>query len=135
MKRYVLLKTMAVAFAAMAVLSAPARARDSGERHGDHAVQHQSGSGPAAKGQGGAAHDVTLFNRGDRPLAEIHIGFSGKDSADFSEKDNCGNRLAVGESCTIRLSFTPKTTGAKSASLEVSSNGGNQSVALSGTGI
>lgn len=131
MKRNSLLKTMAAVIGAVAVTAMPALARDTDGWHGNHAVQRQ----PPAGGQHGVVRGVTLANRGDHPLAEIRIRLSGTDSVDFSEADNCGKRLGVGESCVINVRFAPKTAGAKSASLEVSSSGGNQSVALSGTGI
>lgn len=135
------LLTMASILAALALSASPALARGHGTGGGGHAQGHSAQGGGSSKGgtgggtQGGTALQVTLSNPGDQPLAGIHIGFSGKDNADFSEQDNCHGRLGGGDSCTINVTFKPKTRGSKSATLEVSSSQGTESVALSGEGI
>lgn len=114
----------------------PALARHSGRNQGDH-VQHQPGPAGGSTGtpRTGVVQRVTLSNPGGQPLHGIHITFSGKDSRDFSETDNCGKQLNGGASCTINVDFAPRTTGPKSATLDVSSSGGHAAVALSGTGV
>ena len=91
--------------------------------------------GPTGKAPIGVTRQVTLTNPGGQAMDGVQIQFGGQDSADFSEKDNCGKRLKRGDSCIINVTFAPKTAGAKSATLEVQSSTGNTSVALSGTGI
>jgi hypothetical protein len=82
-----------------------------------------------------AAQVVTLSNNGQTPLTVSSIVIGGSNTGDFSQTNTCsGGSVAAGSNCTINVSFTPTTTGARSASVLVSSNGGNGSVALSGTG-
>jgi hypothetical protein len=66
------------------------------------------------------------------------IALGGTDPGDYSIPTNtCGSTLAVGSSCTVSVAFAPTATGARPASLIVtSSNATNspQSTTLSGTG-
>lgn len=41
----------------------------------------------------GVPHVVALSNFSHKPLRDIDIKFSGKDSADFSQTNNCGKKL------------------------------------------
>ncbi len=83
----------------------------------------------------GVAHAVTLSNLSDITLKEIEISFSGKDRSDFRQTNDCGERLAGKASCTINVTFLPKTAGPKSATMEVRTSGGSQAVYLTGTGM
>ncbi len=83
----------------------------------------------------GKPHEVRLSNLSNMPLLNIDIRLSGKDSADFSQTNNCGSRLGQRESCVIKVTFTPKTTGKKTAMVEVHTSVGERDVALTGTGI
>jgi len=78
---------------------------------------------------------VTVTNVTDKPLNNINIKLSGKDSNDFNQTNNCGQKLGKGKSCTINVTFLPKTPGAKSATMEVLSSEGTQIVPLTGAGI
>jgi hypothetical protein len=80
--------------------------------------------------------DVELMNLGATPLAISNIAFGGKDPGDFSQTNNCGSSVPAGKSCTIKVTFRPQAKGNRSASLQVSDNGGGspQEVALSGNG-
>jgi hypothetical protein len=79
---------------------------------------------------------VQLTNLGTTTLKIQQIAIKGTNPADFSQTNNCGNSVPPGGSCTIQVTFTPKAKGKRSASLQVSDNGGGspQRVRLTGTG-
>jgi hypothetical protein len=79
---------------------------------------------------------VKLTNLGKTALTINQIAFKGEDPGDFSQTNNCGNSVPAGGSCTIQVTFTPQAKGKRSASLQVSDNGGGspQRVLLTGTG-
>ena len=79
-----------------------------------------------------AAQTVVLTNTGSATLNITNIAASG----DFAQTNTCGATLAAGASCPISVTFTPKSKGSKTATLEVRDNagGGPQTVALSGRG-
>ncbi len=80
---------------------------------------------------------VTLTNTGLAPLTLTRIAMGGMNPASFAQTNNCPASLPAGANCTINVTFTPKTVGVKSASLNISDNapGSPQKVSLSGTGI
>ena len=83
-----------------------------------------------------APQAATLSNTGNAPLALSSITIAGADSGDFAQTNNCGSSLAAGAHCTISVTFTPATTGTRTATLAVSDNasGSPQQVSLTGTG-
>jgi hypothetical protein len=83
-----------------------------------------------------APANIMVTNSGTTRVAISQVTFTGADPGDFAETNNCGNGLAGGSSCTIRVTFTPTTTGQRSANLSVTDNGGGspQTVPLVGTG-
>src|SRR5205823_703136 len=83
-----------------------------------------------------APRAITVSNRGTSPLAINQITFTGANSGDFAETDNCGTPVAGGASCTVSVTFTPSTGGTESAAVSVADNaaGTPQTVPLSGTG-
>jgi hypothetical protein len=80
-----------------------------------------------------ATQPVMLTNTGTASLVISGIATSG----DFAESNNCGGSVTAGSSCTIRVTFTPTTTGTRPGTLSISDNaaGSPQSVVLSGTGV
>lgn len=85
----------------------------------------------------GASNDlsVALSNAGnaDLPLAPANFSIGG----DFAYSNgDCGATLAAGKSCTLRVSFAPQATGARSGTLSIVDGSGVSlaSVALSGSG-
>jgi hypothetical protein len=80
---------------------------------------------------------VTLTNNLTTALTIGSIGFTGADSGDFAQTNNCGTSLNTGASCTINVTFDPAASGARSATLSITDNAGNspQTVSLSGTGV
>lgn len=79
---------------------------------------------------------VVMTNTGTAVLNISSIGFTGTNAGDFSRTTTCGATLAMAASCNILITFTPASTGARSASLSVADNaaGSPQTVALTGTG-
>ncbi len=80
---------------------------------------------------------VTITNTGNEPLtiSQISTGTTG----DFTQTNTCGavnNTLAVNQSCTVSVSFSPVASGTRSGSLTISDNatGSPQSVTLTGIG-
>jgi Abnormal spindle-like microcephaly-assoc'd, ASPM-SPD-2-Hydin len=78
---------------------------------------------------------VTLTNRGTSTLDISGISATG----DFGTKtvaQSCGSTVAAGESCIVKVSFTPTQTGTRAGALKFADNapGSPQSVSLSGTG-
>jgi hypothetical protein len=79
---------------------------------------------------------LTLTNFGAAQLAISSIVVLGGNAGDFSQNNNCGATLAPNASCTINVTFTPSTTGARSSSVTITDNalGSPETVGLSGTG-
>src|SRR5262245_58623730 len=76
-------------------------------------------------------HDYTLSNTADGPMNITAINVGG--SAHFGSTNNCGSSVAAGASCTIHTRFNPQTSGSKSATLTVNTEGGNSTRALTGS--
>lgn len=83
-----------------------------------------------------SAAPITLRNIGTTAVSITSIAITGTDPKDFLEANNCGSTLAANASCTIEVKFRPTATGARSAAVSITDNGGAspQTVALSGTG-
>jgi hypothetical protein len=75
---------------------------------------------------------VTLTNTGPIALNISSITASG----DFLQRNNCGSSLPAGESCTIRVAFSPSDKGVRSGSVTITDDAANspQTIALIGTG-
>jgi len=78
------------------------------------------------------AQSVKLTNRGAGALLVSSI----KTSGDYHQTNNCPASLSSNSTCTIKVTFTPTKTGARSGSVTVTDNATNspQKVSLSGTG-
>lgn len=86
------------------------------------------------------AQAVQLTNTGDSPLKISTIHITGADAGDFAQGSACPvspDTIPVGASCTTYVSFTPHSSGSKSAALEIGDDAASspQSVALSGGGL
>jgi hypothetical protein len=83
------------------------------------------------------AQAVALENGTSSPLSISSIAFTGTNSVDFAQTNNCGASLAVGASCSIDVTFTPAASGTRTATLTVTDNAGGspQNASLSGTGF
>jgi len=86
-----------------------------------------------------SGQSVTLTNGGTAPLSISSIGFTGTNPGDFAQSTTCPmspSTLAASSSCTITVTFTPTTTGVRSASLSIAdtASGSPHTAAVSGTG-
>lgn len=83
------------------------------------------------------AKAFTVTNTGGVPTGALAAVITGTEADQFGATDNtcAGVTLSPGASCAVTVSFAPTTTGAKSASLQVSGTpGGTATASLSGTG-
>ena len=86
-------------------------------------------------GTSAAAQVITVSNTGNATLSITGISIGGTDAAMFAQTNTCGSGVAVGQLCTVSVTFAPTSTGAKSASLDLLTNAATSPViALSGTG-
>jgi hypothetical protein len=111
-------------------------------------TQTQLSASPASIAFGGRAvgHDsatktTTLTNTGSESVALASLGLSGPDVNQFDRLTGQGGdclqstSLTAGQSCDVRLRFSPTSEGAKSAALVVDSDAPEVQVALTGTGL
>jgi hypothetical protein len=79
-----------------------------------------------------APQTATLTNTGPANVTINSIGTSGP----FGQTNNCPSTLAVGQSCQIKVTFSPTQKGQANGTLSVSDNASDspQKVALSGVG-
>ncbi|MGO8790036.1 MAG: beta strand repeat-containing protein [Terriglobia bacterium] len=79
---------------------------------------------------------VTLTNTGAVALSVSSLALTGANAGDFTQSNTCVNSIAAGTPCTISVTFTPATSGARMAILSIADNatGSPQMVNLSGTG-
>jgi hypothetical protein len=87
-------------------------------------------------GTSSASVPVKLTNQGTVPLSITQLSITGANATDFSQTNNCGTGVPAGATCTISVTFTPTTTGVRTAAVSISDNGGAspQTVSLTGTG-
>lgn len=78
-----------------------------------------------------SAKTLTLKNNQSSAITGLSFSATG----DFAQSNNCGTSLAANSSCTISVTFTPTTVGARSGTLTVRDSAGTQSATLSGTGV
>ncbi|MEZ4706746.1 MAG: choice-of-anchor D domain-containing protein [Caldilineaceae bacterium] len=94
--------------------------------------------GTVETGSTSAAETVTILNQGDVSLSITNISLGGADAGQFAiSNNNCGASVGAGDSCTVELTFTPASSGAKNAFLAIDSNDsdeGTVNVVLNGTG-
>jgi uncharacterized protein YbdZ (MbtH family) len=67
-----------------------------------------------------AVKSVTLKNISKTDLTKLSISLTG--DKDFVMTNDCGTTLAAGKTCQAKITFTPKTTGDKKATLEAKSD-------------
>jgi hypothetical protein len=81
-----------------------------------------------------ATSQVTLNNSGTVPLQISTVQVSG---ATFSETNNCGVSVPAGQSCVIKVNFSPTALGDSTGTLTITDSGAGSphTVALAGTGV
>ena len=67
-----------------------------------------------------AEKTVTLKNTGKTDLPKLSINLTG--DKDYAQTNDCGDTLAAGKTCQIKVILTPKTAGDKTATLEAKSD-------------
>jgi phospholipase C len=82
---------------------------------------------------------VTVTNASTSTALNVtKIALSGNNASDYAESDNCvsSSPIPPGGSCTITVTFTPSVKGYRTASLNITDDGGGspQAVALTGYG-
>jgi hypothetical protein len=87
-------------------------------------------------GTGSAQQTVTLTNTASTALNITGISITGSAFHDYSQTNTCGTSVAAAGTCTISMTFKPSAKGTRSATLNISDNGGAspQTVSLTGTG-
>ena len=84
--------------------------------------------------------ESTVTNSGTQPVTLNGISVTGGDAADFTQEafqaGDCTatTSLTAGQTCKLRYTFDPATTGNKSATITVTSNAPSITVALTGQG-
>ncbi|MBZ5589683.1 MAG: choice-of-anchor D domain-containing protein [Acidobacteriia bacterium] len=94
--------------------------------------------GNQARNTTSAPQVVTVTNTGTvAALGITSITLSGSNAGQFARTTTCGATLAAGATCTISVTFTPTSVGAKSAQVNftVRAPATSQVITLSGTGI
>jgi hypothetical protein len=105
-------------------------------------VPNQLNFGNQTVGTTSQPQTVTLTNKGQQKLTftgNPPITIGGTNAGDFAQTNTCpGNQgtLGSGASCTFSVTFTPLAKGNRTASVQISDNGGGspQLVPLTGTG-
>jgi hypothetical protein len=93
--------------------------------------------GGEAVGTSSPPQNVTLTNTQNVTLNITSITFTGTNSGDFSQTNNCGSSLGPNGTCTISVTFTPSALGTRTAVLNANDDGPNspQTASLTGTGV
>jgi Abnormal spindle-like microcephaly-assoc'd, ASPM-SPD-2-Hydin len=93
--------------------------------------------GTVTVGTTSAAQSVTVSNKGSVSFSFTGFSILGTGAGDFLIASNtCASTLAAGASCVVKIEFKPIATGAHSATLNISDDGGAspQKVSLAGSG-
>jgi hypothetical protein len=77
---------------------------------------------------------ITVRNTGTTSLRVTGVTRTGTGGSRFSVTNGCSGSLAPNATCPITVTFSPTALGTLTPALSITSNGGNATVALSGTG-
>ncbi|MFM9883209.1 MAG: choice-of-anchor D domain-containing protein [Burkholderiales bacterium] len=85
------------------------------------------------------ARTITLSNTGPLPLTLNNLSVGGANASEFTRTGSCapGASVATGQNCAIDVTFTPTVLGARTGTVNITSNapGSPHSIALTGTGV
>ncbi len=83
-----------------------------------------------------ASQQITIMNNGAAPLVIASAGVTGGDNTDFVSTNTCSAAVAPGGTCTVNVTFSPLSSGARASTLAIADNapGSPQLVTLNGTG-
>jgi len=81
--------------------------------------------------------NTTLTNTGNITLHITSITITGADSGDFAQSNNCDQPIQPNNNCQIKVTFTPSTTGQRTAQVTITDDAPDspQQVPLSGVGV
>ena len=84
-----------------------------------------------------AVLDLSISNGGDEPLPALSSTIRGEAASDFQVRENdCSAPLPPGDTCSMRVAFSPRATGPHAAVLGLDAgSAGALSVELSGAGL
>src|SRR4029077_1164489 len=82
-----------------------------------------------------ATQSVTITNTNPFAVTLAPLTITGANAAQFSAGMPGATALAGGASTTVSVTFTPASTGTKTATLNISSDGGSAVVGLTGNGL
>ena len=93
--------------------------------------------GSIVLGSSSTATTFTVTNTGGIATPALTTAVSGTNAADFVISSNgcAGTMVGPGLTCTLAVTFTPGSAGARNATLTVTSTGGNVAATLSGMGL
>ena len=87
----------------------------------------------------GSSSPITIelenYSLATAPLTVSGLTWAGSNPGDFSQTNNCTSPIAVGDSCTINITFTPLALGGRTALLNFTTNGGEIGATVSGTAV
>ncbi len=81
-----------------------------------------------------AVKTVTLTNSGTAALSFTSIAVGGTNASSFGQTNNCTGGVAASGTCTISVTFSPKSSGSLTATITLTDNAGTQTITLAGTG-
>ncbi len=84
-----------------------------------------------------AQQTITVTNIGEAPLAISSIAVTGANPSEYTLAQNCGSSLAVNNTCTYTVTFSPAASWARVASITMIDNaqGSPHVVGLAGNGV
>lgn len=82
-----------------------------------------------------SSQTATLTNTSGSTLTLGAIELGGANDSSYAESTTCGTTLAAGASCNVSLTFSPKTTTTRTASVQVTSGGVGSPQFIEVTGI
>jgi sugar lactone lactonase YvrE len=90
-------------------------------------------------GTAAVTQSIQVESTGTAPLTGIGVSLSGANAGDFTQTNNCAGVTIDpnGNTCLITLNFTPSAAGLRSATVNVTANGGaaTASAPISGAGV